>query len=71
MQFVMSLLCGKALTWAIALWTEDSSLLHSSRKFQNAFKEVFHHSAIGRNISDQLLDLHQGNRFVADFSLIF
>uniref|UniRef100_A0A3B3RJN6 ribonuclease H n=1 Tax=Paramormyrops kingsleyae TaxID=1676925 RepID=A0A3B3RJN6_9TELE len=70
-HFVISLLGGRALTWATALWAERSSLLLSSRDFQDAFRAVFDHPAVGRSLGDRLLDLRQGNQTAADFSLEF
>nr|XP_023655862.1 uncharacterized protein LOC111837765 [Paramormyrops kingsleyae] len=70
-HFVVSLLGGQAVTWATALWAERSPLLRSSRDFQDAFRAVFVHPAVGRSLGDRLLDLRQGNCTAADFSLEF
>uniref|UniRef100_A0A3B3SGE7 ribonuclease H n=1 Tax=Paramormyrops kingsleyae TaxID=1676925 RepID=A0A3B3SGE7_9TELE len=70
-QFVISLLTGRACEWATALWLDDSPLLDSAWEFQQAFKEIFDHPAVGRSLGERLFDLWQGTCTVAEFALDF
>ena len=45
---LLSLLTGKAMDWATAIWTADSTELGSETHFHTVFKEVFDHSPSGR-----------------------
>lgn len=56
-RFVISLLTGQAHDWGTALWMDDSSLLDSAWDFQQAFKEIFDHSTVGRSLGEHLFDL--------------
>ncbi len=60
--FVCSLLTGKALEWATAVWRMDGSAFLTFDSFLQQFREVFEHSADGRNAGDQLLTLSQGRK---------
>uniref|UniRef100_A0A3B3SA72 CCHC-type domain-containing protein n=1 Tax=Paramormyrops kingsleyae TaxID=1676925 RepID=A0A3B3SA72_9TELE len=70
-RFVISLLTGCARDWATALWMDDSPLLDSARDFQQAFKGIFNHPAVGRSLGERLFDVKQGPRTVAEFALEF
>lgn len=58
--FVCSLLTGKALEWATAVWKQDGSAFPTFDIFLQQFREVFEYSAHGRSAGDQLLTLSQG-----------
>lgn len=70
-HFVISLLTGQARDWVTTLWMDDSPLLDSARDFQNAFKGIFNHPAVGRSLGKRMFDLKQGTRTAAEFSLEF
>ncbi|KAL6481423.1 hypothetical protein MHYP_G00095030 [Metynnis hypsauchen] len=69
--FVLSLLTGKALRWATAVWGAQSSVMQTYASFEHQFKEVFDHSGTGKDPGEQLLHLKQGNSTALDFSLTF
>ncbi len=69
--FVCSLLTGRALDWATAVWSEDRPTFPSFRAFIQRFKEVFEHPAGGKEAGEQLLSLRQGRGSAADYALSF
>ncbi len=46
--FVCSLLTGRALEWATAVWNDDRAVFPSFASFIQNFKEVFQHPAGGK-----------------------
>lgn len=48
-SFVCSLLTGKALDWATAVWRDDSSVFPTFAEFLQRFREVFEHPAGGQS----------------------
>uniref|UniRef100_A0A673FGE0 DUF4939 domain-containing protein n=1 Tax=Sinocyclocheilus rhinocerous TaxID=307959 RepID=A0A673FGE0_9TELE len=42
--FLISLLKGRALLWAKAIWNANSAIINSYDAFTNHFKEVFGHT---------------------------
>ncbi|KAJ7998708.1 hypothetical protein DPEC_G00207680 [Dallia pectoralis] len=70
-DFNISLLTGRALEWATALWSANVPELNSEAQYNRLFREVFDHSVSGRNVGDLLCDLSQGTRTVADYALEF
>ncbi len=69
--FVCSLLNGKALDWATAVWRTDGSAFPTFDSFFHHFREVFEHPAEGRGAGEQPLALSQGRRTAADYALSF
>ncbi len=69
--FMCSLLTGRALDWATAVWCEDRPTFPSFRAFIQRFKEVFEHPAGGKEAGEQLLSLRQGRSSAADYVLSF
>ncbi len=57
--FVCSLLTGKALDWATAVWRTDGSAFPTFDSFLHHFREVFEHPAEGRGAGEQLLASHK------------
>uniref|UniRef100_A0A673KVX5 DUF4939 domain-containing protein n=1 Tax=Sinocyclocheilus rhinocerous TaxID=307959 RepID=A0A673KVX5_9TELE len=53
--FLISLLNGKALEWARAIWNANSAIINSYDAFKNHFKEVFGSTTGELSVSDQLL----------------
>ncbi len=69
--FVCSLLTGRALEWATAIWEDDHAAFPSFASFTQSFKEVFEHPAGGEEVGEQLLSLRQGGDSAADYALSF
>ncbi|KAL0180378.1 hypothetical protein M9458_025820, partial [Cirrhinus mrigala] len=70
-SFVCSLLTGRALDWATALWEGEHTTFPSFTVFLQHFREVFDHSGYGEEAGEQLLALRQGRSTVADYALTF
>lgn len=51
--------------WASAVWDSDPQVKMSANYFANQIKEAFDYPAGGRDISVQLLELHQGSDLAA------
>ncbi|KAI2668506.1 Transposon Tf2-11 polyprotein [Labeo rohita] len=68
---MMSLLTGRALDWASAVWESDVCIRSSFEHFLAQLHEVFEYPEGGQDISDQLLDLKQGDRTAADYAIEF
>jgi len=68
---VCSLLTGKALDWATAVWRDDSPVFPTFQDFLRSFKEVFEHPEGGKSAGDQLLSLSQGKQTAAEYALNF
>ncbi len=69
--FVCTLLTGKALDWATAVWRTDGSAFPTFDSFLHHFREVFEHPAEGRGAGEQLLAFSQGRKTAADYALSF
>ncbi len=70
-SFVCSLLTGRALDWATAVWEGGNMAFPSFRNFMRQFREVFEHSVDGKEVGEQLLALRQGSSTAADYALTF
>ncbi|RXN12185.1 Pol poly [Labeo rohita] len=69
--FLMTLLTGKAIDWASAVWDSDSRIKYSLDYFIDQIREVFEYPAGGRDISTQIINIKQGNRTAAEFAVEF
>ncbi len=69
--FVCSLLTGRALEWATAVWSDERAVFPSFTSFLQCFREVFEHPAGGKEVGEQLLALRQGRGTAADYALSF
>ncbi len=69
--FLISLLSGRALSWARAIWNANTSLINSYDAFTNNFKEVFELATGALSVSDQLLRLRQGTSSTHEYTLQF
>lgn len=69
--FVCSLLTGRALEWATAVWRTDGSSFASFSEFLQQFRHVFEHSTERGDAGEQLLSLTQGNKTAAEYALTF
>uniref|UniRef100_A0A3B1IFZ4 CCHC-type domain-containing protein n=1 Tax=Astyanax mexicanus TaxID=7994 RepID=A0A3B1IFZ4_ASTMX len=70
-MFVTSLLTGKALKWATALWSQNPTVSASYEHFTSTFRTVFGNPKGGREIGEQLLELRQDSDSVANYALTF
>ncbi|KAK3534983.1 hypothetical protein QTP70_001946 [Hemibagrus guttatus] len=68
---VMSLLTGRALEWASAVWDADPQIRASFAYFSGMIREVFEYPAGGKDISVQLMELRQGSDTAADYAIRF
>lgn len=68
---VCSLLMGKALDWATAVWRDDGSVFPTFANFLQRFREVFEHPAGGQSPGDQILSFTQGKATAAEYTLQF
>ncbi len=69
--FLISLLYGRALTWARAIWNANTAIINSYEAFTNHFKEVFGSATGALSVSDQLLCLRQGTSSTNEYTLQF
>ncbi|KAI2650806.1 Transposon Tf2-6 polyprotein [Labeo rohita] len=69
--FVCSLLTGKALEWATAVWDLGQSTYPTFANFLRSFKEVFQPAPEGSEAGEQIVALQQGRRTAAEYALDF
>ncbi|KAK3524750.1 hypothetical protein QTP86_002459 [Hemibagrus guttatus] len=69
--FLFSLLTGRALKWASAVWDADPLIRASFSHFVEGIRKVFKHPAGGKDISVQLMELRQGSEAAADYTIRF
>ncbi|KAL0147274.1 hypothetical protein M9458_057420, partial [Cirrhinus mrigala] len=69
--FVCSLLTGKALDWATAVWDLNRPTFPSFETFLRRFKEVFDYPEGGDSARERILTLRQGKTTAAEFALTF
>lgn len=67
----ISLLMGKALTWAIPIWNKGGEQISSYDSFLQLFHCVFDHLLEGPEIGERLLTLKQSNLSTMEFTLNF
>ncbi|KAI2660981.1 Transposon Tf2-8 polyprotein [Labeo rohita] len=69
--FLTSLLSGKALKWAEAIWNSNNPIINSYDQFVSHFSEVFSTATGALSTSDQLFRLRQGSSSIHDYTLHF
>ncbi|KAI2655942.1 Transposon Tf2-8 polyprotein [Labeo rohita] len=69
--FLISLLTGRALQWAKAIWNANNPIINSYEQFTAHFSEVFSTVTNTLSTSDQLFRLQQGTSSVNDYTLRF
>ncbi|KAI2657297.1 Transposon Tf2-9 polyprotein [Labeo rohita] len=69
--FITSLLSGRALDWADALWQAKSPIIGNLNAFVKHFMEVFGKATGTLSVSDELIRLRQGSSSVSDYTLNF
>ncbi|KAL0187601.1 hypothetical protein M9458_014700 [Cirrhinus mrigala] len=70
-DFLISLLTGKALQWAKAIWNSDNPIINSYEQFTSHFSEVFSTATGTLTTSNQLFRLQQGTSSVNKYTLHF
>ncbi|KAL0192360.1 hypothetical protein M9458_010656 [Cirrhinus mrigala] len=70
-SFVTSLLSGRALEWATAVWRLDRPTFPSFAYFLQEFKKVFQPCTESGDAGEQIMALRQGRRTAADYALSF
>ena len=69
--FILSQLTGRALEWAKARFSSETSFRQTFSEFVSEFSQVFNQDSDQTIDSRALLNLRQGNSSVADFSINF
>ncbi|KAL0150900.1 hypothetical protein M9458_053819 [Cirrhinus mrigala] len=67
----ISLLTGRALQWAGALWNSESPLIYSLSGFVKHYKEVFSQATTEISVHDELLRLQQADLTIHDYTVRF
>ncbi|KAL0152770.1 hypothetical protein M9458_052493 [Cirrhinus mrigala] len=67
----MSLLTGRALQWAEALWNGKSTVLATLNTFLTHFRKVFGVALTPLSVHDELIKLKQPNNNIHDYMLCF
>ena len=69
--FVVSLLTGRALDWAVATLNSDAMFSTDYHRFITEFRLVFDHPPDGTDSASRLHSISQGTRSVAEFAVEF
>jgi len=69
--FLMSLLTGKAIEWAAAVWETDRLFQTSYPYFIKQLRDVFEYPAGGKDVSTRLIQLTQGRKSAAEYAIEF
>ena len=70
-DFIVSLLSGRALEWAVAALGSDANFSSDYCRFISDFRLVFDHPSDGHNAASCLHSLCQGSRSVAEYAVEF
>lgn len=69
--YILTLLSGKALAWATAIWNAKSPCCTNYSAFVKELRRVFNHPLSGREASKHLLTLCQGGKSAAEYAIQF
>ena len=69
--FIVSLLSGRALDWAVATLNSDAGFSSDYGRFISEFRLVFDHPPDGTDSASRLHSICQGTRSVAEFAVEF
>ena len=69
--FILSLLSGTALSWVGPLIRSKSTIISTTESLMNELISVFDHNITAHDAATRLMQLKQGKKSVADFSIIF
>lgn len=65
-EFIISLLSGRALQWAKTIWEQAGPVSQTLNAFLTQFKEVYDQTATFLSVHDQLFHLKQGKSSVSE-----
>ncbi len=69
--FIISLLTGRALQWAEALWSSQSPRINLLEDFVEHFREVFSQPTTEVSVHDELFQLRQTDSSIHEYTLRF
>uniref|UniRef100_G3NES4 Retrotransposon gag domain-containing protein n=1 Tax=Gasterosteus aculeatus TaxID=69293 RepID=G3NES4_GASAC len=69
--YIVSLMSGRAGTWATAVWEQQTPICSSLAAFMAEIKKVFESPLSGREAARKLLRLRQGSLSVSDYAVDF
>ena len=69
--YITTLLSGRALEWATAVWERDLPICHDAAAFMTEVQTIFGRPTSRRESAKHLLQLKQGRRSVADYAIAF
>ncbi|KAJ8369826.1 hypothetical protein SKAU_G00098540 [Synaphobranchus kaupii] len=69
--FIISSLGGSALEWATSIWDSQAPFCSNFAAFTAEMRRVFEHPTCGRDATQRLLQVRQGNRSVAEMAIQF
>ncbi|XP_072134918.1 uncharacterized protein [Mobula birostris] len=69
--YIMGLLRGSVLAWATAVWDNQPEIYSSFATFVAELRKIFDHPVRGKDTAKGLLNLYQGSRSVAEYSVEF
>ncbi len=68
--FIISLLTGRALQWAEALWSSQSPRINSLEDFVEHFREVFSQPTTEVSVHDELFQLRQADSSIHEYTFV-
>lgn len=69
--YVITLLTGRALSWATALYDNNSPVCNSLTAFSKEMMKVFAPDVSGRTAANKLMQLRQGRQSATDYAIQF
>ena len=69
--YLITLMSGRALAQATAVWEQESAVCSSLEEFVAKEKKVFDSTLSGRDTARKLLQLRQDSRSMADYAVDF
>jgi hypothetical protein len=70
-QYIITLMMGRALSWATAVWEQQSAIRRDQEDFITEVRKVFDSPVSEREADRKLLELHEDSRSVADDAVDF
>ncbi|XP_029303854.1 uncharacterized protein LOC115018779 [Cottoperca gobio] len=69
--YIITLLTGKARSWATAVWEQQGPSCNGYRAFTDEMRRVFDHPVGGKDAGNRLIQLRQGGSSVAEYAVLF